>query len=297
MIIKSGADILNICEQEKISIAELAIRYETKRSGVSREYVIDKMQKTFEQMQKSIKEGMKKQDSGYEIGGKMFRDYGKKIDQYSQNVNPLLGTEASQAVAYAVSVMEVNCSMGKVVASPTAGSCGVLPAAILSCMETQNLDDAKAVEGLFAAGLVGSIIGRNASLSGAKGGCQAEIGSAAAMAAAAIVEMSGGTPKMALDAAAYTIKNIMGLVCDPVAGLVEIPCVKRNGLGVLNALMCADMALAGIESVVPFDEVIWAMDRVGRQMPEAMKETSEGGIADTATARKIEKEIFEKDWN
>ena len=295
MIIKSGADILNICEQENITIAEAAIRYETKRNDVSREYVLDKMQKTFAQMKKSVEEGIKKENSAYEIHGKMFRDYGVKIDQYSQKNETLMGKTAARAVAYAVSVMEVNCSMGKVVASPTAGSCGILPAAILSCMETKRLDSDKAVEGLFTAGLIGSIIGRNASLSGAKGGCQAEIGSAAAMAAAAVVEMSGGTPKMALDAAAFTIKNIMGLVCDPVAGLVEIPCVKRNGLGVLNALMCADMALAGIESVIPFDEVIWAMNRVGRQMPEAMKETSEGGIADTPTARKLESEIFEKD--
>jgi len=294
MMIKSGADILNMCKEENIKISEVAIRYEMKMNDVNKEYIIHKMHHVFLEMKKSIENGMKKTDSQYEIRGKMFNDYGLMMDEYSANNKPFLGQISARAVAYAVSVMEVNCSMGKVVASPTAGSCGVLPAAIMSCMETHNLSDDKAVEGLLTAGMVGAVIGRNASLSGARGGCQAEIGSAAAMAAAAIVEMAGGTPKMALDAASITIKNIMGLVCDPVAGLVEIPCVKRNGLGVLNALMCADMVLAGIVSIIPFDEVIAAMDKVGRQLPSSLRETSEGGIADTPTARKIEYKIFDK---
>jgi len=294
MMIKSGSDILNICKEENIKISEVAIRYEMKMNDVDREHILHKMHHVFLEMKKSIENGMKKTDSQYEIRGKMFNDYGIMIDEYTQKNKPFLGEISSRAVAYAVSVMEVNCSMGKVVASPTAGSCGVLPAAIMTCMETHNLSDDKAVEGLLTAGMVGAVIGRNASLSGARGGCQAEIGSAAAMAAAAIVEMAGGTPKMALDAASITIKNIMGLVCDPVAGLVEVPCVKRNGLGVLNALMCADMVLAGIVSIIPFDEVIAAMDKVGRQLPSSLRETSEGGIADTPTARKIEYKIFDK---
>ncbi len=295
MNIKSGTEILKICAEDNCTISNAALRYEMKRNDVTEEYVLNKTLKIFKQMKTSIQEGMKKNESGYQIRGKMFKDYGKLMDEYMQSSKTLLGDRAARAVAYAVSVMEVNCSMGKIVASPTAGSCGVLPAAIMSVMETHNLDEKKAVEGLLTAGLVGAVIGRNASLSGAQGGCQAEIGSASAMAAAAAVEMTGGTPKMALDAAAFTLKNIMGLVCDPVAGLVEIPCVKRNGLGVLNALMCADMVSAGIEGVIPFDEVVSAMAKVGRQMPVSLRETSEGGIADTPTARKIEKEIFEKD--
>ena len=292
MTIKSGAEILKICMEDQCSISDAALRYEMKRNDVTAEYVLNKTRKIFSQMKISIQEGIKKTESGYEIRGKMFKDYGMLLDRYMQGNKTLLGDRAARAVAYAVSVMEVNCSMGKIVASPTAGSCGVLPAAIMSVIETHNLDDEKAVEGLLTAGLIGAIIGRNASLSGAQGGCQAEIGSASAMAAAAAVEMTGGTPGMALDAAAFTLKNIMGLVCDPVAGLVEIPCVKRNGLGVLNALMCADMVSSGIVSVIPFDEVVAAMAKVGRQMPVSLRETSEGGIADTPTARKIESEIF-----
>jgi len=292
MIIKSGADILNACNEENASISDIAYKYEIKKSDETKIHIHNKMLSIFNQMKRSIDEGMKRKDSTYEIGGKMFKDYGMMMDEYTQNAKPLMGEVSAHAVAYAVSVMEVNCSMGRVVASPTAGSCGVLPAAIMSAIETRGLDDEAAVCGLMTAGLVGSVIGRNASLAGAQGGCQAEIGSAAAMAAAAIVEMCGGTPKMALDAASITIKNIMGLVCDPVAGLVEIPCVKRNGLGVLNALMSADMVLAGIESVIPFDEVVSAMDKVGRMLPSSLKETSEGGIADTPTARKLENEIF-----
>ncbi len=294
MNIKSGAELLRICTEDKCSISNAALRYEIKKNNVTEEYVLNKMQRIFAQMKTSIEEGMKKTESGYQIKGKMFKDYALLIDEYINKKISLLGNRAARAVAYAVSVMEVNCSMGKIVASPTAGSCGVLPAAILSAIQTYELKEDKAIEGLLTAGMIGAIIGRNASLSGAKGGCQAEIGSASAMAAAAVVEMGGGSPKMALDAAAFTLKNIMGLVCDPVAGLVEIPCVKRNGLGVLNALMSADMVLAGIEGVIPFDEVVNAMYKVGTTMPSALKETSEGGIADTPTARKLENQIFEK---
>ena len=294
MNIKSGTELLRICTEDKCSISNAALRYEIKKNNVTEEYVLNKMQRIFAQMKTSIEEGMKKTESGYQIKGKMFKDYALLIDEYINKKISLLGNRAARAVAYAVSVMEVNCSMGKIVASPTAGSCGVLPAAILSAIQTYELKEDKAIEGLLTAGMIGAIIGRNASLSGAKGGCQAEIGSASAMAAAAVVEMGGGSPKMALDAAAFTLKNIMGLVCDPVAGLVEIPCVKRNGLGVLNALMSADMVLAGIEGVIPFDEVVNAMYKVGTTMPSALKETSEGGIADTPTARKLENQIFEK---
>lgn len=292
MIIKSSIDVLNICKSDDVPIYEVAIDYEMKKKDVTRKFVLDKMNNIFFEMKRSVNEGLHKEDNSYEVRGKMFKDYGVNINNYRQHSTPLLGDVSAKAVAYALSVMEVNCSMGKVVASPTAGSCGVLPAVLLSTLDTLKLDEEHAVYGLLTAGIVGAIIARNATLSGAEGGCQAEIGSASAMAAAAAVEMAGGTPQMSFDAAAITLKNIMGLVCDPVASLVEIPCVKRNGHGVLNALMSADMVLAGIKSVIPFDEVVGAMERVGRQMPTALKETSEGGIADTPTARKLENQIF-----
>lgn len=292
MIIRDSNDVLNICKIKKIPIYEVAIEYEMENNEISKEAIVTKMKHTYDEMKQSIKAGLLKNDSGHTIAGKMFNDYGKQMDNYNNTHKALCGNVAAKAVSYALSVMEVNCSMGRVVASPTAGSCGILPAVLLSVSQTLELDEEKAINGLFTAGIVGVIIGRNASLSGAKGGCQAEIGSAAAMAAAAVVEMAGGTPKMAFDAAAIALKNVMGLVCDPVAGLVEVPCVKRNGMGTVNALMCADMVLAGIESVIPFDEVVWAMDKVGRQMPVSLKETSEGGIAATPTGKRLKKEIM-----
>ncbi len=181
------------------------------------------MSEIYEHMVEPISKYFANPDDDTKYHGKIIKDYGKNLDKYIKANKSLLGDVAARAVANAVAVMEVNCTMGKIVASPTAGSCGVMPAAIVSCMETHNVSKEKAVDGLLTAGLVGMVIGKNATLSGAKGGCQAEIGAASAMAAAAVVCMLNGTPDEALDAAAYTLKNMMGLVCDPVAGLVELP--------------------------------------------------------------------------
>jgi L-serine dehydratase len=198
----------------------------------------------------------------------------------------------AKAVAASMAVLEVNASMGKIVAAPTAGSSGILPGALISVGEDFKKNDDDICKALFTASAVGYIITRNATVSGAEGGCQAETGAAAAMASAAIVEMLGGTAEEALAAAAITIKNILGLVCDPVAGLVEVPCVKRNAIGTANALISADMALAGIKSVIPFDEVVEAMYKVGRSLPSSLKETSLGGLATTPTGIKLKNEIL-----
>ena len=293
MIINSSLDVIGICMQESISIWEVAINYEVAQSDFTHQEIIDKMTGHFIQMKKSINIGLDLQDRKTRC--KMFRDDAKKLMVYRKKNQPLSGNVVSKAVAYALSVMEVNCSMGRIVASPTAGSCGVLPAVLVSAIETLKLKDSVGVNGLFTAGLVGIIIGKNASLSGAIGGCQVEIGSASAMAAAAIVEMAGGTPSMAFDAAAIALKSMMGLICDPVAGLVEVPCAKRNGMGTSNALIAADMVLAGIESVIPFDEAVWAMNKVSQSMPSIHKETAEGGVAITPTAQRLTDEIFGKD--
>lgn len=288
MVINNGNDILHICSEEGIKISDVAIANEALKGDLNKEEIRAKMSYSWEMMKKSIDQGV----NDINIKGKMFDDDAKKILEYRKNNVSLSGRTMSKAIAYALSVMEVNCSMGRVVAAPTAGSCGVIPAVLYSVMEKLDLDDEKIVDGLLVAGIIGSVIGRNATLAGAEGGCQAEIGSASAMAAAAIVEMSGGSPRQSLDAAAITIKNVMGLVCDPVAGLVEVPCAKRNAMGTANALIAADMVLAGVESVIPFDEVIWAMDKVGKAMPVSLRETSDGGVAITPTGLKLKKELF-----
>ena len=192
----------------------------------------------------------------------------------------------------ALAVSELNAAMGRIVAAPTAGSCGILPAAIVTMQEEYSLDEYDCVMALFTASAVGLVIGNNASLAGASGGCQAECGSASAMAAAAIVELAGGTPQMSGEACAIAIKNILGLVCDPVAGLVEIPCIKRNAGGVTTAFMAAELALAGITSHIPADETILAMKRIGDTMPASLRETAEGGLAMTPTGQALNTRVF-----
>ena len=182
--------------------------------------------------------------------------------------------------------------MGRIVAAPTAGSCGILPAALITMQVEKECSDHDCVMALFTASAIGMVIANNASLAGAQGGCQAECGSAAAMAAAAITELAGGTPHMVSQAVAIALKNILGLVCDPVAGLVEIPCIKRNASGVAGAFVAAEMALAGIDSAIPADEVIWSMKRIGDIMSPTLKETAEGGLAATPTGRKLHDQVF-----
>jgi L-serine dehydratase len=189
-------------------------------------------------------------------------------------------------------VAEVNAGMGKIVAAPTAGSCGVLPAVLLTVAEELNAGEEQLIEALFAASGVGLVIAHQASVSGAQGGCQAEIGSAACMAAVAAVELAGGDPESAAHAGAIALKTLLGLVCDPVAGLVEVPCVKRNVTGAVNALVAADMALAGIKSNIPLDEVIVTMGQIGNSMPCSLKETAQGGLAITPTALKVKERVL-----
>ena len=201
------------------------------------------------------------------------------------------GEPLTSAITYALAVAEVNAGMGRIVAAPTAGSCGVLPGVLFSVGEIRGAGDAELVDALFAAGGVGAVIARSSTLAGAAGGCQAECGAAAAMAAAAAVQIAAGTPEQCADAVALAFKGLLGLVCDPVAGLVEVPCIKRNATSVAVALAAADMALAGIRSVIPADEVIWAMGAIGRELPASLRETALGGLAATPTGKRIASEI------
>ena len=191
-----------------------------------------------------------------------------------------------KAAVRAMAVAECNACMGRIVAAPTAGSCGILPAALLTMQEDRGLSDEALVDALFTAAAVGAVIAQRASVSGAEGGCQAECGSAAAMTAAALVELAGGTPEMSSAACGLALMNSMGLVCDPVAGLVEVPCVYRNVGSVANAMTAADMALAGIAAPIPTDEIIDAMKEVGDMLPACLRETGEGGVAACPSALK-----------
>ena len=202
-----------------------------------------------------------------------------RIRRWADSGSSLLGGGFSQLVAAAMAVAEVNACMGRIVAAPTAGSCGVLPAALFTVAEQRGLGEGPLVRALFTAGGIGLVIERFASLSGAQGGCQAEVGSASAMAAGALVEMMGGRPRQVEAAVAFALGNVLGLVCDPVHGLVEVPCVKRNALGAVNAVAAAEMALAGCESIFSADAVIETMGRIGRKMPEELRETARGGLA------------------
>lgn len=201
--------------------------------------------------------------------------------------NPICGPFLQEVIATALKLGEHNACMGRIVAAPTAGACGVIPAVLLPLQRRDGLEDETMVECLYVAGGFGQVIAQRASISGAEGGCQAEIGSASGMAAAALVHARGGTPGQMAAACAMALQNVLGLVCDPVAGLVEVPCVKRNVMGAVNALSCADMALAGLDGAIPCDEVIDTMGAVGRVMPAALRETGEGGLAATPTGRRI----------
>lgn len=289
MFVNHGTELVAICNEEKLPIWEYTLRIEEKQSGLSREILLNKMKKNLKVMQEAAEYGLRNKVvsvSGL-IGGDAFR-----LQQYIDKGNTLSGEFMVKAMARAISCSEVNAAMGRIVATPTAGSCGILPAALISAGEKLNKTDDDLVRALFTAAGVGILIAKNATISGAEGGCQAECGSAAAMASAAIVEMMGGTPEMALNAGAIVIKNILGLVCDPIAGLVEAPCAKRNASGAVSALTVADMVMSGVKSIIPFDDVVLAMYKVGKQMPCELRETALGGLASTPSGIELRKKIL-----
>ena len=289
MQIRSGQDILQLCQEQDGHIYDLAIRYEQEISGKSPDEIRQVLRGQLQVMQESTLQAI---DPQWQGRGKIIGGEAQKLRQHYENNSPVCGMVMARAVSFALGAAEVNACMGRIVAAPTAGSCGVLPGVLFSLRETHQLSEEKLIEGLLTAGMVGLVIAKNASLSGAESGCQAEIGAASAMGAAAVVAMIGGTPEQALHGAAMALKNLLGLVCDPVAGLVECPCAKRNAIGTANALIAGEMALAGISSVIPFDEVVEAMNRIGRSMPGALRETSDGGLAVTPTGRRLKAEIF-----
>lgn len=289
MYAKNGKELLNICNKNNLSLAEFAIQYEMESKSCERIDVINNMRRILSVMRESSNEGQEKKV--YSVSGLIGGD-AYKVRKYLEAGKSLTGDVMVKAMARALSCSEVNASMGRIVACPTAGSCGILPSVILTAGEKLNLTDDEMILGLLSASAVGMIIAQNATLSGAEGGCQAECGSGAAMGAAATVEMMGGTPEMALNAAAIVIKNILGLVCDPVAGLVEVPCAKRNFAGAVSALTTADLVMAGVYSKIPFDDTVDAMYKIGKNLPSSLRETAQGGLAVTKTGLELNKKVF-----
>ena len=270
-------------------ISELVLEDQARQMEQSQDELFEQMRASLQVMAEAAAKGLSavsKSASGLSGGD------ANKMRRAVEAGRTLSGKVLSEILAKALAIAEVNACMGRIVAAPTAGSCGIIPAVLLTLKEENNLAEDQVVMSLFTAAGLGMVIARKASISGAEGGCQAECGSAAAMAAAAAVELMGGTPQMCAHACAMALKSVLGLVCDPVAGLVEVPCVKRNASGAANALIAAEMSLAGIESTIPVDEVIGAMKAIGDAMPKSLKETAEGGLADTPTAKKIAREIL-----
>ena len=285
----SISELCQMAEETKVKISELVLKDQAILMEKSEEDLKRTMRTMLEVMRESTKEGIdseKRSISGL-TGGDAY-----KLEQVVQAGNTICGSVLGKALVKALSTSETNACMGKIVAAPTAGSCGILPAVLMAISEEREIEDEKLVMALFTASAVGIVIANKASISGAEGGCQAECGSASAMAAAALVELCGGTPTMVAHACAISLKSVLGLVCDPVAGLVEIPCIKRNAMGAANAFVAAELALAGIESKIPVDEVIHAMKTIGDCMIPALKETAEGGLAATPTAKKYLKQVF-----
>lgn len=280
-MIAEASKLIEKLEKENKTIGAYALEQEMLQSGRSKEAVLEQMQASLQVMRHSGTAARK--EPVYSVSG-LTGGNAHRYEAYRLSGKSLLGDTASLAASMALSCSEQNASMQCIVACPTAGSCGIVPAVILSCGEVHRLSEDTLLEGLFTASAVGMIIGARATLAGAEGGCQAECGAAAAMGAAAVTEMMGGSPAQAFHAGAMALKNVLGLTCDPVAGLVEIPCVKRNASGAINALISADMALAGVESYIPFDQVVDAMYAVGKAMPAALRETAAGGLAVTPAA-------------
>lgn len=284
-------EILKQAKEENCKISDIVLKNECKLAEASEQTIRDRVRAVLKVMQDASEAAIKKETTSLSglIGGNAV-----KADKYRATGNTVCGDTVNRAIARALSSSEINASMGRIAAMPTAGANGIVPAAVITAGEKLGVDEEAMIDALLTASGVGQIIKKNATLSGAEGGCQAECGAAAAMAAAAVVEMYGGTPEMAFHAAAIALKSVLGLVCDPVAGLVEVPCSKRNASGVVNAMASADMALAGITSAIPFDEVVDAMYKIGKVMPVSLRETALGGLAATPTGQAIRCRLVDK---
>ncbi|WP_053035684.1 L-serine ammonia-lyase, iron-sulfur-dependent, subunit alpha [Staphylococcus haemolyticus] len=283
-------ETIDYAVENKMSFADIMIQEEMELSGKTRDEVRETMKQNLDVMRDAVIKGSTG-EGVKSVTGYTGQD-AIKLAKYNENNHALSGHEMVEAVKDAVATNEVNAAMGIICATPTAGSSGTIPGVLFKLEKTHDLTEEQMIDFLFVSSLFGRVVANNASVAGATGGCQAEVGSASAMAAAAAVSIFGGEPEASGHAMALAISNLLGLVCDPVAGLVEIPCVMRNAIGSGNALISADLALAGVESRIPVDEVIEAMDKVGRGLPAELRETGLGGLAGTPTGEAIKRKIF-----
>lgn len=283
-------ETIDYAVENNMSFADIMVKEEMELSGKSRDEVRAQMKQNLDVMRDAVIKGTTG-DGVESVTGYTGHDAAKLRD-YNETHHALSGYEMIDAVKGAIATNEVNAAMGIICATPTAGSSGTIPGALFKLEKTHDLTEEQMIDFLFTSALFGRVVANNASVAGATGGCQAEVGSASAMAAAAAVAIFGGSPEASGHAMALAISNLLGLVCDPVAGLVEIPCVMRNAIGSGNSLISADLALAGIESRIPVDEVIEAMDKVGRNLPASLRETGLGGLAGTPTGEAIKRKIF-----
>lgn len=287
MSFKALKEIVDKAKDSGKPFWEIVLNDEISESQITRAEALDKMKK--------LLLAMKDADENYEGGlkspSKLVGGDGQKISLARQNQTMICGDFMAQVIEKAIKMGESNACMKRIVAAPTAGSCGVIPAVLITYQKEHKIAEMKMIEALFITGGIGQVIAHRASIAGATGGCQAEIGSASAMAAGAMVYLAGGNEEAIVHGAALALKSLLGLACDPVAGLVEVPCVKRNVIGAFNALASADMAVAGIRSQIPPDEVIDAMRSIGDAMPSSLKETGEGGLARTPMGMRIEVEL------
>lgn len=282
-------ELIKLAKDRNMSIGRLMLENEIEQSGRSESEILTHMEQQFKVMEEAVRKGIQEpvmSRSGI-TGGDAYRVY-EYIKQGSTFIHP----QTLQTMAYALSVSEVNAGMGRIVATPTAGSAGILPGVLVYALDTGRYSRETIILSMLTAAALGLVIANSASISGAAGGCQAEVGSATAMAAGALVEIGGGTPEQVGHAVGLALKNSLGLVCDPVGGLVEVPCIIRNGLHAITALAAADMALAGVKSIIPPDEVIHVMHEVGTEMPASLRETGIGGLAGTPTGKALRNKIF-----
>lgn len=289
----SWARLVQEAEEKNLSLIDYLLERSAAQLETGRDTVLARMENMLQVMEEAAAFGLTgvKSNSGLTGGSaKKLKEYIAASEKAERQ--GLLGPAVGTAVVYALAAAEANAAMGRIVAAPTAGASGILPGVLIAMQKHCGVSREKAVEGLLVAGTIGEVIANRASIAGATGGCQAECGSGAAMAAGAVVYMMGGNGRAIGDAVSIVFKNMLGLVCDPVAGLVEVPCIKRNAGGVVQSFLAAELALAGIGSFIPADEAIDAMDKVGRSLPRGLRETAEGGLAMTPTAKAWTEKYF-----
>ena len=282
-------ELLQQAEDREILLSEVVLENEIEQFGTTKEVVYQKLKERYEVMERAA---VKALGERLETAGNLISGIAMCQNKYTEQGNTLCGEFMNLAMAMALSGSEVNASMGRICAAPTAGACGIVPAVLISIERARDCSKKAMLNALLTTSGIGTVIMKNATIAGAEGGCQAECGVAAAMAAAAGVELCGGTPRQSVWAAVLALVNCMGLVCDPIAGLVQIPCAQRNASQTVNALTCIDLALAGMTLPVTPDEVVEAMYKVGRMLPPQLRETAQGGLAATRSAQEITRTIF-----